>query len=309
MNTSLHKSFTVVSLQGTPWHITGASEAARHTGFFIPELNMAFDAGVATSMPLHAIFITHCHYDHTRELPSYFLDASPITPYVFVPQASVRNITTYVVSAIEMTKNIPKQNIKWSLKPMDYETPYLMTLKNIRFKIEPFKCTHSVPCLGYGLIEIRTKLKQEYYSSSQQELEQLKRNNIAITDDKEYYHLCFIGDTDHKVLETECAKLEKYRTIIIECTYLLDDDMTNAKKNKHMHWTNLKPFILSHPNITFILYHFSIRYVASMITDFFLSENVSNVVPFVNVYDIIEYCDKDGYCDKQCGTDEQEQQN
>lgn len=299
-----------IKLLDTPWTLIGNSVAARRTAFYIPELGIAFDCGLPTEIRLTAIFLSHCHYDHVRELPSFFLtkqseSVKPIS--LILPAVSVDFVVPFVTSAIQMTK-MQKQNCtpNWKLIPAYVQKDQLIPtylqepimINNTKFIIELFKCTHSVTCTGYGLIELRSKLQQKYKNFDgtidQEKINDLKKEGINICEEQEYYHVCFLGDTDHHVLyiDKQCTqfdqRLEKYKTIIIECTYLEDDKLKMSKEKKHMLWKYLRTYIIAHPHITFILYHFSMCYTYSYIIDFFRKENISNIIPFVNDFDSIQ---------------------
>ena len=73
----------------------------------------------------------------------------------------------------------------------------------------------------------------------------------------------------HSSLENRNPDLFLYKSIIVECTFLDDDDMIQALRTKHCHWKTLKPIIESHPQNNFILYHFSTRYKPEDIIFFF----------------------------------------
>ena len=40
----------------------------------------------------------------------------------------------------------------------------------------------------------------------------------------------------------------------------MDGEEEIASKKNHIYWTHLKPYVLQHPEITFILFHFSLKY-------------------------------------------------
>lgn len=65
----------------------------------------------------------------------------------------------------------------------------------------------------------------------------------------------YIGDTTEKVFELS-PEIFNYEAIIVECTFLYDDDLERAAETKHCHWKTLRPIIESHPSNTFVLYHF-----------------------------------------------------
>lgn len=141
--------------------------------------------------------------------------------------------------------------------------------------VEAIRCNHSQPTSGYGFSEQRSQMKDEYMAVNDKGKrvctitpEEFKRRKEEGTMDelKETVNVplfCFLGDTDHKVFlsneKFEGWRLDKYPVIIVECTFYKDEDKRKAKKDKHMHWSNLKPYIVAHPDKYFKLIHFSAR--------------------------------------------------
>lgn len=295
-------SLNKIKIPETPWSIIYYSKCARNTFLYIPELNIAFDAGFQTELyPTH-IFISHAHLDHISDLMRYVIDPVNGAPNVFVPQPSKTFVKNFIESGVKMTKNNADYNVQWNIAgvsmPKDSQTypvflPGGVTIKGFKFDIELIKSNHSIATTGYGLIEKRKKLKPEFESlkTNQKELEQLKTNGIVIDEEIKLYHFCYLGDTDHHVFyeDKDCTifskKLEKYRTIIVECTFINDEDEKQAKKKKHMLLSKMLPFIQSHSNITFMLCHFSMRYKDADIIDHFKTLNVDNIVPLVHDFD------------------------
>jgi len=73
-----------------------------------------------------------------------------------------------------------------------------------------------------------------------------------------------------------------YPVIVIECTFLFDH-VQQAVQSDHSHWSQLEPYVQSHPNTTFILIHFSLRYKSDEIEKFFDSlpnGRPKNVIPW-----------------------------
>lgn len=286
-----------IPIKGTKWTIVGDSWAARHTMLYIPELGISLDIGKESEQHPTHIFITHSHCDHTKGLASHLLE--PIgTPIIILPKPSSDSIKRMVEHYHKSTKHNDNVQIKCEYIDVsisnenNMENPVflskLLTIKNIPFKIELFKCNHSVPTTGYGFIEQRSKLDDKYHNMSQEEINECKREGKNVTKIIEIPHFCYLGDTTHHVfyIDKNCTmpneNLEKYGTIIVECTFLYPDDLRQAKKTKHMHWDNLRPYILSHPNINFVLYHFSAKYKPQKITDFFKINNLNNIFPLIH---------------------------
>jgi len=182
-------------------------------------------------------------------------------------------------------------------------------------RIRGFWCDHSVPTIGYGFSELReklkpefTELKDEYKDLSNKELKALKKkgievlkisnaditklrkDGIEIMEEQEYPLFCFLGDTTHRVFYKSrtneyLPELEKYPNIFVESTYLYDEHIKEAHSTQHMHWNELRRYIMDHPDINFIVYHFSLRYKAEEIISFFEKEvkkhGIKNIKPWI----------------------------
>lgn len=292
-----------IPIKGSPWNIVGDSWAARCTIFLIPELGIAFDVGQKSEQHPTHIFISHAHCDHTDGLPALLLE--PTTPTVIVPKPAVPFIKNLVNSYHKSTKYNDNASVKWkiieALIPLNAREDEYVTLqekleiKNIKFEVELIKSKHTIPTTGYGLIELRTKLDDKYIGLTQEQINEAKLRGENITKIVKIPHICYLGDTTHHVfyLDKNCTlvnpRLEKYGTILVECTFLFntDEEKNQAKNKKHMHWENLRIYIESHPNINFIISHFSTRYNPKQIIDFFSKVNLPNVFPLV--HDLEEY--------------------
>ena len=281
--------------------LTGFSEAARNTGFRIPELRFALDCGVLFQSTPECIFITHGHIDHTSEIAKTLIDTGTIHPKIFCPTKITERIRNVIHAFFVLTKNTdkPKVHNKYSLTGVDSGTKIPLSYdkkdkKRVSMFVEIIPCYHTVPCVGYGFSEVRRKLRPEFHGLSQEALNTIKMrkdengNEIDISHDVEYPLFCFMGDTNERALY--CVEndiiinnpvLEKYQTIIIECTFLDPEHYEHAKKDRHMHWSKLEPYVRSHPETRFILIHFSTRYSNDYIEKFFEKTGYTNIVPFI----------------------------
>lgn len=104
---------------------------------------------------------------------------------------------------------------------------------------------------------------------------------------EEYYDdfLCYLLDTGHDVF-TVHPEVFAYRILIVECTYLYDEQEEASRCNKHMLWRDLLAQILKHPETTFVLVHWSLRYKDEEITKFMEEQatlhGFKNVVCWLN---------------------------
>lgn len=273
-----------IKIPNTDYTLKGFSIAALRTNFYIKELGIMLDGGLSANISPDYIFITHAHSDHIASLPFHLYDRKPDSIIqIYVPEKAYKHIDMFIQSLLSCYVFVDNDTNVYEkcynlvpLKPSTFE----ICIKNKKIKVEVIECYHSVPCVGYGFIEMRNKLKNEYTHLSGKEIGMLKKQGIDVCHEVEFPIFCFLGDTSKEILND--GNLEKYKTIMIECTFITDDDIDQATKTMHMHWNSLKPYVINHPDITFILYHFSRRYKKTELEEFFKNENLHNVIAWVN---------------------------
>jgi ribonuclease Z len=265
------------------------------TGYFWNGPSFYFDYGIQGLRPANAVLLTHGHGDHSASLP--FVDMEfDATSATYVPAEIFEQTYDYINGLYNMNEgNKRKRKIRLvGVKPGEYhivEIPNKKGGKGKQYKIQVFKCYHSVPTVGYGVYEIRHRLKTEYENMSGVEIGKLKKNNpsIEITEEVDVPMIVYLGDTKIRVLEDENNKdIFKFPYIMIECTFFgnsVEDNPGLAIKKSHIHWNHLVPHIKSHPNNMFITYHFSERYTETQITEFFQVQkhklDIDNVFPWL----------------------------
>lgn len=262
----------------------GYSVAARETGLYVQELDIQLDCGVSFRQLPEVIVITHGHSDHQKRLTDAFVnikEAKKQNVVLVVPKPDKDKIYNIINSHFSLTNNSPTPRIhnRYKLLAPECGSSVDIKLKNKNISIEVIRCFHSLVCSGYGFTETRDKCRQEYLELTDDERNELRKSGICMTEKKEFPLFCFLGDTNEQVLLNKT--LEKYPTIIIECTFLFDEHLEHAKKDKHMHWKFLGPYVKNHPDITFVLIHFSGRYSKDQINDFFKKEDMPNIILFI----------------------------
>ncbi len=266
-------------IPGTGYTIKGFSIAALRTNFFIKELNLMLDAGISCpSYNINTILITHSHSDHCANLPFHLYQKNKNEIIkIYVPSESCDNIKNFIKSGYIMSSNQEFDENIMELIPINPEDTFDIIFGSKIINVEVIKCYHSVPCIGYGLSEKKQKLLEKYLNIPSKELIKLKKDGIQITQEIIEYFLCFIGDTNKEILKNSI--LLKYKTIMIECTFLFEDEIIKAEKTYHMHWNDLKIFVIENPDKIFILYHFSQRYKNEEILNIFKDYN--NIIAWV----------------------------
>ena len=256
----------MLTIPHTQYTLIGYSIAALRTNFYIKELGIMFDAGLSGEMCADHIFITHAHGDHTANIGFHLLSSKPDQKIqIYVPKDSLKQIDSYIKSLYVMSCNLKDESevtISSVYDIIGVDVGIIdIIIKKKKFEIEIFACDHSVPCIAFGITEIRSKLKEEYIGLNNKEITEVKKKGINVTKLVKYPIFCYVGDTSKEVLLN--PSLSKYSTIMIECTFLLEEDIEQSNLTKHMHWKYLYPYIKNHPNNTFVLYHFSRRYKPS----------------------------------------------
>ncbi len=275
-------------IPNTPYTLVGYSVAAIRTGFYIPELNIQLDCGIESGFIPDHVFVTHGHSDHSYHIPMVPVELtnakSTVTriPTIYLPEKVKELCRDFIVATHAFSKNNPNHkriHEKYILHGVKPNQCLDIMLKKKPYTIEIISCDHTVPTVGYGFIERRRRLKSEYIGLSGQELSQLKRDGIEITSEVMIPQFCYLGDTTGKVLKN--PMLEKYSVVMIECTYLYPEHAGQAKSNKHIYWKDLESYILDHPEITFVLFHFSQRYSPGDVLEFFQDCKPTNVILWV----------------------------
>lgn len=106
-------------------------------------------------------------------------------------------------------------------------------------KVHVYDNDHSVPCRSYGFKVSMKSLKLEYRGLEGRQLGALRKAGTEIEDYSFVPQFVYIGDTTERVFEMN-PELFEYPSIIVECTFLYDDDLEQATITNHCHWSRLR---------------------------------------------------------------------
>ena len=298
------------------YSLVGRSRAGDGTTFIIPELRWMFDCGSYVNASIkgsripNVIFLTHTHSDHiftvaqicySRQLEEATKKRKRPLP-IYLPADAVPFVSNYLKSYNDMiTMGGQDETVDTSSnnEEENYELIGVVPNQEItiqqngkEFLIKVVECVHRVSCVGYSIFEHQHKLKEEYRGLAGKDIGALKKSGIHITSKEQHPILCYLGDTTIDVFNVHPEILQEHTVIVVECTFLDDDDtiIANAKRTKHMHWNDLKSIVVDSNNsaysnnnnstdILFVLIHFSLRYPVLHLRNFF--KTYTNVHPMI----------------------------
>lgn len=273
-----------------PFTLVGRSRAGEGTSFAIPELKWIFDCGALVQgwKPVQ-IFLTHTHCDHVHFLTHLKDNSQP--PLVYLPMEATPFVEAFLRTHQEMTECMTeneghegrryKQDLQ--LIPTRINTESSFRQGGNEYIIRTVECDHRIPCLGYSIFRRKNKLKDEYIGRPGSAIGLLRKQGVEVTDSYLEPFLLFLGDTTHKVFETYPLLLDEHKIVVVECSFTDEKDLERADTTKHMHWRALKPSIDSHPNVLFVLIHFTLKQKSLDLRRFFLrnSKQHRNVHPML----------------------------
>ena len=282
--------------------LVGRSRAGEATCFTIPELKWMFDCGARIhGWTPKILFLTHTHSDHVHYLTHIKNEEKP--PLVYLPQEAESYVKSYLIAHQEMTDCMltEKKSQEGETGSVDCVLRPTMPEEEIRFRqagseyvVRTLKMTHRIPCLGFSIFKMKSKLKEEYVGMPSREIGKLKKEGVEVTTAFEEPLICFLGDTTATVFSDYPELLSQQATIVVECSFFKEEDLARAEKTKHMHWNHLKPYVERNPDTMFVLTHFSLKYSSLWLRQFFVEQQklYRNIHPMLIEEEIIEEWEK-----------------
>jgi len=238
------------------YQLIGYSRGSFKTGLMIHPLKIFLDAGVISQYEPNLILITHGHCDHVGELYNILIGNSRKfkVPIVSTPNL-IKLISNFLNANMSLNRGHPDKYNKWD--PIPIIDKHQFSIQGKTIEIKSYQMDHKVESIGFGISEIRNKLKPEFIDKTQQELIEIKKI-YKITEEKEVPLFLFCGDTGHNILNN--LPFDKYPIVIIESTFLHQEHIQEARTKRHLHITDLELYFDKFKQTKFVLIHFSCRY-------------------------------------------------
>lgn len=252
--------------------IKGYSKGSYKTGFVLLPDKIFLDAGVPSSYKPNAILITHGHQDHIDCLYNHFILDENIKIKIIATNDLINNLKSYLSACKSLNAGYKVPFTNW--EPLPIIKDLNVKINNTEYYIEIRYLDHDVECIGFGINEMRTKLKEEYINLPKDELIKMNKNEISYK--KKYPIIFFCGDMNYTSLET--LPFDSYSYFIIECTFFDETHQEEARSRKHLHILDLLPYFSNYTNTKFILIHFSCRYDKKTIKQYETLYSFPNVI-------------------------------
>jgi len=239
-----------------PFRIQGISVAGEQSVVQIPELDVVFDIGMCPRIALASPYValSHGHMDHVGGLPYYFSQRMFQRMGVgtcICHKKLERPLSRMLESWVELEQQRTQHRIV-GLEPGEE-----IEVKN-NIVLRALEVSHTVPALGFALVERRSKLKEEFTDFPQEKLRELRSQGVEITRTLEIPLIAYTGDTQQGPFLYR-DEFVKSKIVISECTFLDPDHKSRASVGKHLHVDDLASLLRVWEAEAVVLTHLSRR--------------------------------------------------
>lgn len=243
--------------------LDGKSSSAVATYIRVKELDLVFDLGRCPMnfIGVGNVFISHFHLDHYFGLPVYISQRwlSGIPPgNIYVPWSGSKQLMHILdrIAALDTGRG-------WAYQITPVRVGEAIPFRqNLVAHVLPGN--HSVPAVSYLICEVRKKLKPEFQHLSGPDIAALKHSGVEITTEIQLPLIAYLGDTRSIPLDAH-PLLKQCKVLICECTFILPEHRTRAKKTMHLHLEMLPGMLADIESAHIVLMHFSRRYTPELI--------------------------------------------
>jgi ribonuclease Z len=237
--------------------LAGYSVGGEESVIVMPELDCAFDIGKCPreALRVNHVLLSHGHMDHAAGVAYWFSqrDFLGIEGGELLVAESLVGPLENLMAAVAAVEGHPSPcKFVGMLDGQDHEIRRGLFAR-------AFATRHVGSSLGFTLIEVRQKLREEFADKTGPELVALKKKGVEITRRVEIPLVSYLGDTAR---DRYCAKLPHVReakVLLLECTFFDPDHLQRARSGRHLHVTDLAEVLEGSNNQHVVLIHVTRR--------------------------------------------------
>ena len=236
--------------------LAGYSIAGEESVVIVPELDVAFDIGKCPreALRMNHVLLSHGHMDHAAGVAYYFSqrDFQGIANgEVLVAPQLVEPLEGLMQAVARVEGHPSPYNFVPMIDGQDHELRRGLYAR-------AFATKHLVSSLGFSVVEVRHKLKDEFGDRTGPELVELKGRGVEITRRVEIPLVAFLGDTA-KANYMALPHVRDAKVLITECTFFDPDHVRRARAGRHLHVTDLPEVLEGTANERIVLAHVTRR--------------------------------------------------
>ncbi len=250
------RSYQLSQLRMEGFTLAGYSVAGEEALIIAPELDCVFDIGKCPreALTVDHVLLSHGHMDHVAGLPYYFAqrDFQGIAGGVaLVPAGLVDPLEKLMRAWGEVEGHIPP----YKFVPMRDGDQYKIRRD---LEVRAFATRHVRGSLGFSLVDVRQKLKEQYLGLSGPEIVALKEKGVEIARQVEVPLVAYLGDTG-KTSYAHLSHVANAKALLIECTFFDAEHSDRARMGRHLHVSDLPEMLEGMNNERIIIVHVTRR--------------------------------------------------
>ena len=246
-----------VTVHAAGLEIEGVSIAGHESFYKVPAFRCLLEFGRAPDDVLGygTVCLTHGHLDHAAGLAHHAsrrrLTGLP-PARVFAPEVAAPDLEAWLAISERL------ENVDYGVHVTPAVPGRTVDLRN-DLAVTFLPGRHRVPTVGYLFSEVRKKLIDELVGHSEEEIVTFRESGAEVARREEIPLLAYPGDCAPAIFDA-APELFRARVLLIECSFLGEDDRERAKKYDHIHLDDIAARASLFQNETIVLTHFSLRY-------------------------------------------------